>query len=179
MIAGGIARRTPGFAALPLVLAVGLGPMLLGVAAVWSSRTLRALNTAMPAHWLVRAQTYRALGVMFLYPFAFYGVLPAGFALPAAIGDFITGAAAPFVASALVRRRRGAWALAVAWNLFGIADLIVAPASAVLSQARVVELWPLNLVPLFIGPPMGILVHILSLRNLAAEEARAPVPAAA
>jgi hypothetical protein len=117
---------------------------------------------------------------MFLYPFAFYGVLPAGFALPAAIGDFITGAAAPFVASALAQRRRGAVTLAVAWNLFGIADLIVAPASAMLSQAPVIQLWPLNLVPLFLGPPMGILVHILSLRNLASsEEARAPAPAAA
>jgi hypothetical protein len=65
----------------------------------------------------------------------------------------------------------------VAWNLFGILDLIVAPVAAVLSHAPVLSLYPMALVPLFVGPPLGILTHVLSLRNLAVNRA-ALAPAA-
>lgn len=51
--------------------------------------------------------------------------------------------------------------------MFDILDLVVAPADALLSHARVIGIFPLSLVPLFIGPPMGILMHVYSLRNLA------------
>jgi hypothetical protein len=37
----------------------------------------------------------------------------------------------------------------------------------VLSQARLIGLYPVSLVPLFVGPPLGILAHVYSLRNLA------------
>jgi hypothetical protein len=33
--------------------------------------------------------------------------------------------------------------------------------------AHVLNIYPLELVPLFLGPPVVILTHILSLRNLA------------
>jgi len=46
-------------------------------------------------------------------------------------------------------------------------DLIVAPATALYFQAQVLGIYPISLVPLFLGPPLGILTHILSLRNLA------------
>jgi hypothetical protein len=59
------------------------------------------------------------------------------------------------------------WPDSKAWNIFGLLDLIVAPAAAVLSQAQMIGLYPLSLVPLFIGPPLGILTHVYSLRNLA------------
>jgi len=41
----------------------------------------------------------------------------------------------------------------------------VASTAAVLSQAQVL-LSPLSLVPLFIGPPLGILTHVYSLHTL-------------
>jgi hypothetical protein len=46
-------------------------------------------------------------------------------------------------------------------------DLIMAPIAAVLSHTQVLGLYPLALVPLFVGPPLGILTHVYSLRNLA------------
>src|SRR5262249_20423056 len=121
----------------------------------------------MPSEWLIWVQTYRVAGLMFLYPFLYYGVIPAAFAVPAAAGDFLTGLLAPAVGSAVARRDPRALSWAVAWNLFGILDLIVAPATAVLSRAAVIGVYPLALVPLFLGPPLGILTHIYSLRNLA------------
>jgi hypothetical protein len=150
----------------PLSLAVGFGPMLIAAALLRTSKTLRALNAAMPGEWLIRIQAYRMGGLMFLFPFLYFGLVPAAFAIPAAIGDFLTGLAAPFVASAVAHRRPGALAWAVAWNIFGIVDLIVAPTAAVLSQAQVLTIYPLSLVPLFMGPPLGILMHLYSLRNL-------------
>jgi hypothetical protein len=140
--------------------------VLVAVALLGASRTLRDLNASMRPEWLIRVQTYRMAGLMFLFPFLSFGLVPAAFAVPAAVGDFLTGLAAPFVASAVARRRPGALAWATAWNLFGILDLVVAPTAAVLSGAQVVALYPLALVPLFVGPPLGILTHLASLRNL-------------
>lgn len=148
-------------------LLVGFGPMLLAIATLFGSRRIRQLNAAMPSHWLIWAQTYRMAGLMFLFPFLYYGIVPAAFAIPAAVGDFITGALAPLVGLAVTRQKPHAISWAIAWNLFGVLDLIVAPAAAVLSQAQVLGLYPLSLVPLFIGPPLGLLTHVYSLRNLA------------
>jgi hypothetical protein len=79
----------------------------------------------------------------------------------------LTGIFAPIVALMVARNQPHAFKWAVAWNLFGTLDLIVAPATALFFQARVLNIYPLALVPLFLGPPIGILTHIYSLRNLA------------
>jgi hypothetical protein len=78
---------------------------------------------------------------------------------------------------AIARQRPHAIKWATAWNVFGLLDLIVAPAAAVLSQAQVIGLYPLSLFPLFIGPPLGILMHVYSLRNLAMLSSAAVVEA--
>jgi hypothetical protein len=146
----------------------GFGPALLAMLLVFSTSTLRALNDATAPAALIRVQSYRMAGLMFLYPFMVYGVIPAAFAWPAAVGDFATGLMAPFVAQMVAERRPHAAAWAIAWNAFGILDLLVAPAAAILSHAQVLNIFPLALVPLFVGPPMGILTHVLSLRSLSA-----------
>jgi hypothetical protein len=138
-----------------------------GIVAIFGSKTLRTLNDATPPAWLIGVQTYRVLGVIFLWPFLAAGALPAGFALPAGIGDVLTGLGAPFVARAVARNLPGARAWAIRWNWFGILDLVVAVIAAVLTQTTNVSRFPLVIVPLFLGPPLGILTHLYSLRNLA------------
>ncbi len=150
-----------------LSLLVGFGPMFLGIAVLFLSNNMRRVNAAMPPHWLIWAQTYRMAGLMFLFPFLYFGIVPAAFAIPAALGDFVIGALAPVVGLAVARQRPHAIKWATAWNICGVLDLIVAPAAAFLSGAQVIGLYPLSLVPLFIGPPLGILAHVYSLRNLA------------
>jgi len=146
---------------------VALIPFVIAVIALFASKTLRAINTATPSAWLIAIQTYRVAGIMFVFPFLTHGILPAGFAYPAGIGDALTGILAPVVALMIAQNRPHALKWAVAWNLFGTLDLIVAPATALLFQARVLSIYPLALVPLFLGPPLGILTHVLSFRNLA------------
>ncbi len=137
-----------------------------GVAALFASGTVREVNKAMPSEWLIAVQAYRVEGAFFLWPMLAAGALPAGFALAAGIGDVATGIAAPFVALAVARNRPGARARAVAWNLFGILDLFVATTMAVLTHSTNIARFPIVVVPLFLGPPIGILTHIYSLRNL-------------
>jgi hypothetical protein len=151
----------------PLSGLVAIVPFATALLWVFRSAAGRAINSATVPGALIAVQFYRVAGVFFIFPYLAFGMLPAGFAWPAGIGDTITGLAAPFVALALQRRFRGSVTLAVAWNLFGILDLIVAPATAVYFKAPILAMYPLSLVPLFVGPPLGILTHILSLRNLA------------
>jgi hypothetical protein len=146
---------------------VALVPFVIALIALFASKNLRAINTTTPNAWLIGIQTYRVAGIMFVYPFLTYGILPAGFGYPAGIGDALTGIFAPIVALMIAQKRPHALKWAVAWNLFGALDLIVAPATALVFQARVLNIYPLALVPLFLGPPLGILTHVLSLRNLA------------
>jgi hypothetical protein len=156
---------------------VALVPFVIAVFALFASKALQTINTATPSAWLIAIQTYRFAGIMFVYPFITYGILPAGFGYPAGIGDALTGIFAPFVALMVAQNRPHALKWAVTWNLFGILDLIVAPATALFFQARVLNIYPLALVPIFLGPPLGILTHVLSLRNLAVTRRAAPVTA--
>jgi hypothetical protein len=153
---------------LPISVLVGFGPMIAGIVSLFLVKSLRQINTAMPTTWLIWSQAYRVAGFIFLYPYLYYGMVPAGFAIPAAVGDFLAGIWTPLVALAVARRRPHAVMWAIAWNLFGILDLLVAPVAAFLARAAVINLYPLTLVPLFVGPPMGILAHVYSLRNLRA-----------
>lgn len=139
----------------------------LGIAVIFASKTMRALNAATPPAWLIGVQVYRVAGAMFVWPFLGAGALPPLFALCAGIGDVLTGIAAPFVARAIARNQPGAHTRAVMWNWFGILDLVVATSTAVLSHSTNVGRFPLVIVPLFLGPPLGILTHLYSLRNLA------------
>ncbi len=140
--------------------------VVLGIVVIFASKTMRVLNAATPPAWLIGVQVYRVAGAMFLWPFLAAHALPALFALCAGIGDVLTGIAAPFVARAVARHRPGAHRWAVMWNCFGILDLVVAVTTAVLSHSTNVSRFPLVIVPLFLGPPLGILTHIYSLRNL-------------
>jgi hypothetical protein len=151
----------------PLSGLVALIPFVIAVIALFTSRTMRAINAASSSAWLIGIQTYRVAGIMFIFPFLTYGIIPAGFAWPAGVGDALTGILAPVAALLVARGQPHALRWAVAWNLFGTLDLIVAPATALYFQAQVLGIYPLSLVPLFLGPPLGILTHILSLRNLA------------
>lgn len=165
---------------LVAVLTVMLVPFAVAVALLFTSRTMRAINAAMPTSWLVRVQSYRLAGFIFLFPFLYYGVVPGEFAWPAAVGDMLTGALALVVGHALARGRSGAEEWAIAWNAFGMLDLIVVPLAALHSAADVIGNYPLAIVPLFLGPPLGMLTHVYSLRNLTiARRARRVVHASA
>ena len=80
-------RRIP--VALTATLAVGYVVLI--------SPTFRAVIAGIPQHWLIGIQTFRILGGVFLIRY-FNDELPALFAVPAGVGDVLTGILAPLVA---------------------------------------------------------------------------------
>jgi len=161
-------------------------PIVVGVALFWRWRMLRRVLEAVPQHWIVSVQIYRALGLIFLVLYA-GGRLPGVFAWPAGAGDVIVGVLAPFVGIAYARRSRNAAALVRAWNRFGIVDLIVAVATGLLTSPspfqmfalgapnQLISAFPLAMVPVFLVP-LSVLLHLASLQKLRQLETGQQVP---
>src|SRR5437660_6798276 len=89
--------------------------------------------------WNVGVQIYRVLGGIFLILYA-GGHIPGFFALPAGIGDVIVGVLAPVVAVAYARVLNNRGIRLRAWNLLGLADLVVAVATGFLSSPSQLQL---------------------------------------
>ena len=136
------------------------------------SRVLAAPDTVAR---LAVPHTFRILGPTFLVVAAL-APLPLLFAVPAGLGDTATGVAAPFVARRLARgngRRATIW-----FNVFGLADLVVAVIAATLARRLMgdqsiepLRLLPLVLVPTF-GVPLAMAMHVVSLGRLLPRGAR-------
>jgi hypothetical protein len=151
-------------------------PILIGSVLIWRSQAVSRLIDAIPQRWLVGIQTYRALGAIFLVLYA-SGKAPGLFALPAGIGDVLVGVLAPIVAIAYARRRSDSAGLLVAWNLLGIADLVVAVGTGFATGRSplqlaafdapndLISIFPLVLIPTYLVP-LWILLHIASLTKL-------------
>ena len=93
----------------PISGLVALIPFLIALVALFASKSIRAINAATPSSWLIAVQTYRVAGIMFIFPFLTYGIVPAGFGWPAGIGDALTGIFAPVVALMVARNRANAF----------------------------------------------------------------------
>jgi hypothetical protein len=125
-------------------------------------------------------QTFRVLGAVFIVAWS-RGTLPAGFALPAGIGDVAVGVTAPFVAAALASGKPFARRLFVAWNVLGLLDLVIAVSSGVLHSSSplgllasppplpttdAMAIYPFSLIPTFFVP-LAVILHAVALRGSA------------
>ena len=70
------------------------------------------------------------------------------------------------VALAAYARVRMWQLLVIIWCLIGAGDLILAPLTAILYGGPGVDDFPINVIPIFLGPPLGILLHVVTLRAL-------------
>jgi hypothetical protein len=187
LVSGGVLA---GWAAITIVLAsrglfvqpdvrsvppvgIALIVALVGLAvSLTASTSLRSLLTNQAN--LTRLNMWRLLGVVFVM-LMLTGQMPALWALPAGIGDFIVGATAPWIArqlDTLQGRRR-----AVMFQLFGLADLIVAIGLGIMTSpgpaqvfhttptSELVTRFPLVLVPTFLVP-LAVALHVVSLWQL-------------
>jgi hypothetical protein len=153
--------------ALLLTLAVGYLFLL--------SRSFRTIVTAIPQHWLIGIQTFRILGGLFLVRY-FQGELPALFAIPAGVGDVLTGILAPLVAYWWYAGKPYARGAAIAWNLFGMADLVNAVALGALTGGGAGGIvFPIVLIPVY-AVPRAFLIHSYSLIGILGKASRHPEP---
>jgi hypothetical protein len=144
---------------------VALGATLLAGYLLLLSPTFRRIIAAVPQHWLIGIQVFRILGAVWLVRY-FAGGLPGLFALPAGIGDVTTGLVAAFVAYAWYSGKPYARTAAIAWNIFGMADLVNAVVLGTLTNGGAGGiLFPLVLIPAY-GVPRSLLIHSYSLIGL-------------
>jgi hypothetical protein len=101
-----------GYVAWLLCFGVYVWPKLKSVDHIEAQRAIATLHS------------FRFFGLVFIVPGAVGPNLPAGFAAFAAYGDFATGMLA-ILALLAVKIRPLFWALVVAFNLVGLADIIV------------------------------------------------------
>lgn len=140
------------------------------------SPTFRAIIDGIPQHWLIGIQTFRILGGVFLVRY-FQGELPGAFAIPAGVGDVLTGLFAPLVAYWWVAGKPYARTAAIAWNLFGMADLVNAVVLGTLTRGGGGGIvFPIVLIPIY-AVPRAFLVHSYSLIGLLRKTSRQPAPA--
>lgn len=137
------------------------------------SKSFRGIIAAIPQHWLIGIQTFRLLGGLILVRY-FQNELPALFAFPAGIGDILTGAFAPLVAYWWYSGKPYARAAAIAWNLFGMADLVNAVTLGTLSGG-VGIVFPVVMIPIY-GVPRAFLIHSYSLIGLFRKTSQQPQP---
>lgn len=177
LAAGGAFQAASGvFPAIPIALVL---PVLIGLFALMRSQPIAlAIDAASPS-WLIGLQAYRVLGGNFVVLWSF-GVLPGAFALPAGLGDMLVGLLALPVAFCVASAMPGARMVGVAWNILGIADLVLAIALGVLSSAGPLQLIALNqpnmlasypavMTPAF-AVPLSLILHGLSLWQLRRQE---------
>ena len=77
-------------------------PMAMGITLAFGyllllSTSFRGIIAAIPQHWLIGIQTFRVLGGVFIVRYL-QGEMPGFFAIPAGVGDVLTGIFAPLVA---------------------------------------------------------------------------------
>lgn len=165
----------PGHFPPRLPLAIFL-PVVIGVPIVLQSKRIGEVLDAMPNQWLVGLQVYRVLGGVFLIAWA-RTLIPGVFALPAGIGDMMTGLlalpTAYLVAAGGAEGRRAAFA----WNILGLTDFAVAITLGLITSPGPLQVivpsignsltgtYPTVLIPAF-AVPSSILLHVLSLRQL-------------
>jgi len=137
-----------------------------------ASASLRSLFTNQ--RHLLRLNVWRLVGAVFLL-LMLDGQMPALWALPAGIGDIVVGATAFWVASRFPTPSGPS--IAIAFNLFGLADLAVAVGLGVMTSpgglqvfrtfptAELATRFPLVLVPAFLVP-LACALHVISLAQL-------------
>jgi|JRHI01.1.fsa_nt_gi hypothetical protein len=159
----------------PIAFAIVI-PIVTGLFILLSTPRFKAVVEAVPQSWMTGLQVYRALGAMFLALWL-QGRMPGEFALPAGTGDVIVGVTAPIVAWLNATRSPAAPAATLVWNVFGIADLVVAVGTGFLTSPspyqmlafdrpnELIAQHPFVLVPIFFVP-LSIILHGLSLWKL-------------
>ena len=154
-----------------------LTPLLLFLVALLISSCLGLVVSISPV-FLIALSGWRFIGLGFIMGYE-EGLLPGGFAWPAGLGDIIMAATAPFVAASVAAndRSRFSWWF-LAWNVFGIADFLLAvlmgtlynwPGFGATVSTSLMQRLPFALIPAFFVPLVAM-SHITLLAQLSARE---------
>jgi hypothetical protein len=162
--AAGVFASPPDAPPIAIGLAAAVPPLVV-IGWLAGSARFRSRVCDLDLRLLTMLQTWRVAGLAFLALYA-VGELPAGFALPAGLGDVAVGLTAPLVAVYVIGGGRWAKRTYIGWTVVGIADLLLAVALGVTSGSGMDPMasLPMSLVPTF-GVPLTLALHAISLVN--------------
>lgn len=158
---------------VPLALLIAATvPVALFLLSVWLSPSIRDLALTADLKLATAVQAWRIGGYSFLILSA-YNYLPGYFAWPAAVGDMFIGVTAPLLVRKMSNPSFTKSGTFVAWNVFGILDLVVAIGLGALgslltgnpveiSPTTIMSRMPLVLIPTFFVPSFVVL-HLIAL----------------
>ena len=157
----------------PAAVFAGLvgGLTVLTLVALWRAKPLRAWALGAPLRPLVLVHLVRFASLAFIGLYL-NSEVPAAFAIPAAAGDSAVALLAiPVALWALPPTTPRRWTAVLLWNVFGLADLLLATARGLKLAFISVELMvPLSAFPLVLVPlalvPLGIAAHALVFARL-------------
>ncbi len=147
-------------------------PIAFFTALYLSNREFRLFVNTIDLSLIVLAHLWRYVGLGFLIAFLL-GRLPAQFALPEGLGDIIAAVFA-FPLALAMRRNKAVRGYFIAWNIFGLVDLVSAITMGVLYSegpfgilrtgvsTALMTTFPVNLIPTFFVP-LFIMLHVLAL----------------
>ena len=173
LLAGAVRFAAAGTLAPPILLGLVAVPVLAFAAVYRGSARFRDFVSSLDLVFLVRLHVLRLVGLVFVTLY-FLDRLPAGFALPAGLGDLAIALSAPFVARALASPGPTASGAFVAWNVLGLVDLAAALTLGVAHSDApigflagdvttvIVTEFPLALIPTF-AVPFFIITHFVAL----------------
>lgn len=156
---------------------LAMGPPVIVVAVLLFSKKLRLLLLALPAAWLIYAQTFRILVELFYYLGCRAGYVPPQMTFAWLNFDIIVGITAPMAGYVFFGRNRYHRFQAIYWNVFGVALLLNNIMVAALSTPSSIRVFmnepagvfladfPFVWIPGFIVP-FALALHLFSLKQL-------------
>jgi len=158
----------------PITLAAAfVTPLLLFLAAVRIFPGFRHAMISISPIFLIALNGWRFIGLGFLMGYA-QGLLPAGFALPAGLGDTFMAVTAPWIAARVAANDQFRFTTGfLAWNLLGIADFLDAvflgtlymwPGFTSSVDTTLMQRLPFALIPAFFVPLIAM-AHITLLEQ--------------
>jgi hypothetical protein len=155
-IAAGIFAGGASLRLLPAAQAIPIAAVAIGYRA-WPR--FRSYLLTLDLRLVLAAQLWRVIGIAFLFALAF-DQLPAGFAVPADIGDLAIGIAALAVVLALGNGSLTRGRL-YAFTALGVVDFLIANASGLSLEPSTLGVWPLVIFPTLMIPFFAVL-HLVA-----------------
>ena len=159
-----------------VILSFLVVPMLVFGLAYAASASFREFTETIPMSLLVGSHLWRFVGIGFVIGWL-TGALPAGFGIPEGFGDIIAAVGALLLLP-MVRRGTAPRGWLLAWNAFGLLDLLSAIVVGMLlsesalgrlsspsSNTTALTAFPVSLIPTFFVP-LFILMHLLTFRRI-------------
>jgi hypothetical protein len=135
------------------------------------SKDFRTITTAMPQHWLIGVQVLRVLGSVYLIRW-WQGDMVSVFAIPAGVGDVLTGVCAPVVAYWWYTGKTYARLASIVWNLFGMSDHVIAVATGASIQGPGIA-FPAIMILIY-AVPRAFLINSYSMIGLLSRPSKRP-----